>query len=173
MKITTIFAKKIFAIVRPEFHENEFRRYLSIWNDVEYLKNFYDENKDIILQNPYLKIKNVHDFIEQIFDETELLEESIEEHFKNNILNELFNYLFKKITPQNHSYKKIKQTLLRIYGIKLEDEYLVTGGAIKITEKMQQHPETVKQLEILKQCKNFLKENQIEDLDSLLDYIEN
>ena len=50
---------------------------------------------------------------------------------------------------------------------------MVTGGAIKITEKMQQHPETVKQLEILKQCKNFLKENQIEDLDSLLDYIEN
>lgn len=150
MKITTIFAEKIFAITFPEFQENEFRRNLNLWNDVEYLKKFYDENKDIILQNSYFKIKNIHDFIEQIFDETEILQERIEEHSKNNSLNELFDFLFKEIIPQNNSYKKIKQTFLRIYGIKLEEEYLVTGGAIKITEKMQQHPDTLKQLEILK-----------------------
>ena len=67
MKINTIFAEKIYALQLPEFRENEFRRALYLWNDVEYLKKFYDENKNIILQNPYLEIKNVHDFIEQVF----------------------------------------------------------------------------------------------------------
>ena len=171
MKINTIFAEKIYALQLLEFRENEFRRVLDFWNDVEYLKKFYDENKNIILQNPYLEIKNVHDFIEQVFDESENLEEEIEHHYENNSLGDLFEYLFHEISPQNQFYKKIKQKLLRLYGIKLEDEYLVTGGAIKITKKMQDHPDTTEQLEILKQTKTFLDSENITDLDSLLDFM--
>ena len=171
MKINTIFAEKIYALQLLEFRENEFRRALYLWNDVEYLKKFYDENKNIILQNPYLEIKNVHDFIEQVFDESENLEEEIEHHYENNSLGDLFEYLFHEISPQNQFYKKIKQKLLRLYGIKLEDEYLVTGGAIKITKKMQDHPDTTEQLEILKQTKTFLDSENITDLDSLLDFM--
>ena len=171
MKINTIFAEKIYALQLLEFRENEFRRALYLWNDVEYLKKFYDENKNIILQNPYLEIKNVHDFIEQVFDEAEHLEEEIEHHYENDSLAELFEYLFNEISPQNQFYKKIKQKLLRLYGIKLEDEYLVTGGAIKITKKMQDHPDTTEQLEILKQTKTFLDSENITDLDSLLDFM--
>ena len=135
------------------------------------IKKFYDENKNIILQNPYLEIKNVHDFIEQVFYEAEHLEEEIEHHYENDSLAELFEYLFNEISPQNQFYKKIKQKLLRLYGIKLEDEYLVTGGAIKITKKMQDHPDTTEQLEILKQTKIFLDSENITDLDSLLDFM--
>ena len=171
MKINTIFAEKIYALQLLEFRENEFRRALYLWNDVEYLKKFYDENKNIILQNPYLEIKNVHDFIEQVFDESENLEEEIEHHYENNSLGDLFEYLFHEISPQNQFYKKIKKKLLRLYGIKLEDEYLVTGGAIKITKKMQDHPDTTEQLEILKQTKIFLDSENITDLDSLLDFM--
>ena len=171
MKINTIFAEKIYALQLLEFRENEFRRALYLWNDVEYLKKFYDENKNIILQNPYLEIKNVHDFIEQVFYEVEHLEEEIEHHYENDSLAELFEYLFNEISPQNQFYKKIKQKLLRLYGIKLEDEYLVTGGAIKITKKMQDHPDTTEQLEILKQTKTFLDSENITDLDSLLDFM--
>ena len=171
MKINTIFAEKIYALQLLEFRENEFRRVLDFWNDVEYLKKFYDVNKNIILQNPYLEIKNVHDFIEQVFDESENLEEEIEHHYENNSLGDLFEYLFHEISPQNQFYKKIKQKLLRLYGIKLEDEYLVTGGAIKITKKMQDHPDTTEQLEILKQTKIFLDSENITDLDSLLDFM--
>lgn len=171
MKINTIFAEKIYALQLLEFRENEFRRALYLWNDVEYLKKFYDENKNIILQNPYLEIKNVYDFIEQVFDEAEHLEEEIEHHYENDSLAELFEYLFNEISPQNQFYKKIKQKLLRLYGIKLEDEYLVTGGAIKITKKMQDHPDTTEQLEILKQTKTFLDSENITDLDSLLDFM--
>ena len=171
MKINTIFAEKIYALQLPEFRENEFRRALYLWNDVEYLKKFYDENKNIILQSPYLEIKNVHDFIEQVFYEAEHLEEEIEHHYENDSLAELFEYLFNEISPQNQFYKKIKQKLLRLYGIKLEDEYLVTGGAIKITKKMQDHPDTTEQLEILKQTKTFLDSENITDLDSLLDFM--
>ena len=171
MKINTIFAEKIYALQLLEFRENEFRRALYLWNDVEYLKKFYDENKNIILQNPYLEIKNVHDFIEQVFYEVEHLEEEIEHHYENDSLAELFEYLFNEISPQNQFYKKIKQKLLRLYGIKLEDEYLVTGGAIKITKKMQDHPDTTEQLEILKQTKTFIDSENITDLDSLLDFM--
>ena len=47
MKINTIFAEKIYALQLLEFRENEFRRALYLWNDVEYLKKFYDENKGL------------------------------------------------------------------------------------------------------------------------------
>ena len=180
MKFKCIFAEKIYAVILPNRKENEYgeevdelERVLDLWHDVEYLKQFYENNKDVIGNYPYYShIKDVHDFIEQIFDESEEIEELIEKHFDNKTIEQLFEYLHEKVTRENKDLRKAKQELLRIYAIKLqlEDEYIITGGAIKITKTMQEHPDTNHQLELLHQVQNFIKENDIYDIDSLIGY---
>ena len=60
---------------------------------------------------------------------------------------------------------------LRIYVIKMEPGvYLVTGGAIKLTAKMMERSHTLAELAKLEHVRNFLIDNGIFDVDSLIDY---
>ena len=59
---------------------------------------------------------------------------------------------------------------LRIYAIRLEPNvYVVTGGAIKLTQRMQDKEHTSLELEKLNKCKEFLKYNGVFDKDSFID----
>ena len=59
---------------------------------------------------------------------------------------------------------------LRIYAIRLEPNvYVVTGGAIKLTQRMQDKEHTSLELEKLNKCKEFLKYNRVFDKDSFID----
>lgn len=178
MKIVHIFAQGIYSIIFPDYEDkqiNEFDRFLELWGDIEYLKSFFDENKHLIINNPFLgNIKTIHDFTERIYDEVEKLEIAIEESSDDGTLDELFEYLHRidSLKKDEDDFKKIKLTLLRIYAIKIEDEYLITGGAIKITKAMQDHKDTYIQLNSLKEVKQFLESEGIIDGDSLLDFID-
>lgn len=50
--------------------------------------------------------------------------------------------------------------------------YIVTGGAIKLTAKMQDREHTIIELDKLNACKRFLQQNGIFDKDSFIDYFE-
>lgn len=131
MKFKCIFANQIYGLILEENEENdlhELERILDLWNDVEYLKDFFDNNKQLIINNPYLPdINSIHDFIEQIFDETEKLEMLIEEHSENDTFEEFFNFLNKNVNNENKDLRKARQDILRIYGIKLEleNQYII------------------------------------------------
>lgn len=178
MKIVRIFAEGIFSITLPEFEkeeENEFHRTLELWRDIEYLKSFFDENQLLIVNNHFIgEIKSVHDFIDRIYDEVEELEMAIEESAEDGTLDELFEYLhhINSAIRGEGSFKKLKIDLLRLYSIRIENEYLITGGAIKITRSMQEHRDTHIQLKRLREVNEFLKEEQIWDGDSLLDFMD-
>jgi len=61
---------------------------------------------------------------------------------------------------------------LRIYAIRLEPNvYVVTGGAIKLSRKMQEREHTALELQKLNRCKAFLKANDIFDQDSFVELI--
>jgi hypothetical protein len=51
--------------------------------------------------------------------------------------------------------------------------FLITGGAIKMTQKMQEHPDTTNELKKLKKVRDFLIENKITFEDSFYDFIIN
>lgn len=174
MKFKSIFANKLYSLILPENEEegiHEFGRMLDLWNDVEYLKKYYDDNKHIIKNNPYLSfITSIQEFVDLVLDEVEELELLFEIHFTKNTFEQFFEYLHKKVTDENKDLRKAKQSVLRIYAIKLklEQQYIVTGGAIKITDTMQNHPDTEQQLITLKKVQEFIKENNIYDIDSLI-----
>lgn len=50
--------------------------------------------------------------------------------------------------------------------------YIITGGAIKLTAKMQDREHTQRELDKLNACRDFLRINGIFDQDSFIDYIE-
>lgn len=88
-------------------------------------------------------------------------------------LDVLFQPLDDMITnPHNVSKTKSKSSWLRIYAIKIdENRYLVTGGAIKLTLSMQDHPITKNELIKLEKARNYLVEKGVIDSDSYQDML--
>lgn len=61
---------------------------------------------------------------------------------------------------------------LRIYAIKLsQGVYVITGGAIKLTLKMEERSHTKAELEKLEKVRRFLLNEDIIDDDSFIDYV--
>jgi hypothetical protein len=90
------------------------------------------------------------------------------------LLDKLFRSLSKNSlqAQQLPKYKSVKKWL-RIYAIRIESNYyVVTGGAIKQSQKMEDHILTRAELKKLEQCRNFLIEKGVFDADSLIDFVE-
>lgn len=67
---------------------------------------------------------------------------------------------------------KLKSNWIRVYAIKLESKYyVITGGAIKQSLIMQDHFETVVQLNRLKMVKAYLEEQGILGIDGFFELI--
>jgi hypothetical protein len=59
---------------------------------------------------------------------------------------------------------KLKKNGLRYYAIKIDENcFIITGGAIKMTQTMQEHPDSVNELLKLEKGKSFLIKNGIID----------
>ncbi|MDF1573166.1 MAG: hypothetical protein P1P82_16280 [Bacteroidales bacterium] len=69
--------------------------------------------------------------------------------------------------------RKAKSTWLRLYAIRVDKSvYIITGGSIKLTQKMQNRGHTMHELKKLESCKNFLIQKGIEDIDDIIEFIE-
>ena len=61
---------------------------------------------------------------------------------------------------------------LRIYAIRLSTgAYIITGGAIKLTFKMEEREHTLQELAKIERVKNYLLSEHIIDDDSFIEYI--
>ena len=68
---------------------------------------------------------------------------------------------------------KAKQTWLRLYALRVEDDvYIITGGAIKLTQKMQDRKHTNLELNKIESCRSFLLDQGIIDLEGVIEEIE-
>ena len=62
----------------------------------------------------------------------------------------------------------------RIFAVDNEDNkknYIITGGAIKLTKTMQEREHTLRELYRQEQVRNFLLSHDIIDTDSFIDYL--
>jgi hypothetical protein len=67
---------------------------------------------------------------------------------------------------------KIKENILRYYAIKLDENcFVITGGAIKMSQKMQEHPDTTNELKKLEKARVYLKQNGVFDEDSFFELL--
>ena len=156
MKIVSIFAEKLFAFHYEHEQLDEYGRLLELWNDPEYVFNFAEKNKDFIERLGY----SFDDFIEYVLSDAELLENLLLEYECNELI---MDACFQPLHNEEYqcrilSLQKKKCKFLRLYAIRIDSNcFVITGGTIKITRTMQEHPETNKELQKLKSCKNYLQ----------------
>ncbi|MBP7179671.1 MAG: hypothetical protein KBA24_00860 [Dysgonomonadaceae bacterium] len=149
---------------------------ISKWRDVEYLYDFYEENKETIEVVPTTSYDySFSDFLEEIMCDLEQLEDFIESLKNGNV--ELHKYFIPLSETEERkkilSLRKRRCKWLRIYAIQIaENLYVITGGAIKITKTMQQHKDTNNELAQLNYSRDWLKHQGIETDESFYLYFE-
>lgn len=172
MEIVDIFAPSLYAFHFPGEVDNEYDRNIELWTDVSYLKKFAEK---------YIKDCNIKKYIqdrltdaEQIIDKIELAAQSTSDELTV-CFQPLDEMEQKKLYLPFRKWKigrKSRTNHLRFYAIKIDaDCYVITGGAIKVSQKMQENELTQIELEKLHKCRAFLNENNVFDNDSFQELI--
>ncbi len=168
MKIIDTFVPCLYAFKYPENDIDELERVFDDWSDTEFLFDFFEDNKSDI------KI-SIEEAIEKVIDEANFLREKLLKlaNSKPNQLNQLFKNLSNfEYTDQDLSKQKARNRWLRLYAIKIDmNNYVITGGTIKLTQLMQDRPHTYKELIKINRCRDYLKEMGIYDADSFHEII--
>jgi hypothetical protein len=173
MRISTIFALKEFVLYSVAYDDNEmeFKRLFDQWiSDFEFLEDFFEENiKD--LQSGYFGNISIEEAIERTRESAIKLRKQFNDTAQNtDTSNRRIQELFRPL--HNNEYKlkslskeKSKRDWLRIYAIRIsENTYVVSGGAIKLTETMNENtPHLRLELQKLEMTKQFLKDYNLTD----------
>lgn len=169
--VSLIIPDKLAAFVyKQDGGVDTLHKILSEWRDVEYIFNFYEKNSRIIQAGPMSPYGySFEDFSEEIMLDLEQLENFIE-GLKNEDV-ELDNCFAPLSETEDQtkilSFRKRRCKWLRIYAIRIDENlYAVTGGAIKITKKMQGHKDTKNELAQLNYSRDWLKHYGIETDES-------
>ena len=148
------------------------------WNDVMWLRSFFKENMQDLTS--YFKITDVNQAIEDTIEDSERLQCLIMDISPEANLDEIFHPLENFRTADMMLGKekaRLKRTFrhtswLRIYAIRLADGvYIITGGAIKLTLKMEERAHTQRELTRMEHVRNFLLQEDIINDDSFIEYM--
>lgn len=145
--------------------DNEYDRLMDLWTDVAYLREY------AIMNN----VSNVNEFIEDILHDAEQIQDFLENINQNK---HPYGFYFEPLQDSERTKMlalqkgKIRQNQLRLYAIKLDDNcFVITGGAIKMSQKMEDHPDTANELTKLKRARTYLNQNGVFDQDSFFELI--
>lgn len=120
-------------------------------------------------------VKNVNSFVSKCLRDAEQTQDLIEAITTQNY--DLGTYFIpyhpeeyrREVTP---SLRKGKHSGLRIYAIKVYDNcYVITSGAIKMSQTTQEHPDTNNAVKRLKKSQNYLMNEGIVDDNSFYELL--
>ena len=178
MKIIRTFAvlnDSLFSVQFENEISHEFSRIFNIWNDPEYLFDFFQNNISD-LQSGFWGDFTIPEAIEKIRWEAGILEQKILElaekgqtnRFEN--LSTLFKPLFNdpcRIDPYEKSKAKNKKgSWIRVYAIRIDlNIFVVCGGAIKLTRTMNNRDHLLLELEKMQFTSRYLSDENQDTLD--------
>lgn len=178
MKIVNIFdiiTESLYTVQYDENEAHEFNRLFDLWTDVEYLERFFEEHK-ADLQSGFWGNISIERAIIQTREEAFRLENelvSIAEHGKTNqyeTLSSLFKPLYNNTTTiEQFEKNKVKgdnrKSWLRVYAIRIDANlFVISGGAIKLTQTMNDREHLLEELDKLELTKRFLLDEEDVDL---------
>jgi hypothetical protein len=165
MKIVPIFADKLFAFHYKGEAVNEFDRLMDLWTNIAFLIDYLKENN----------ITDVKKIVKDILQDAEQIQDFLDNISQNK---EPYGFYFEplQISERNKILAfqkgKIKENILRYYAIKLDENcFVITGGAIKMSQTMQEHPDTTNELKKLEKARAYLKQNGVFDEDSFFELL--
>lgn len=148
------------------------------WSDVMWLRSFFKANwLDL---TSYFKITEVNQAIEDTIEDSERLQAIMLDISSDANLDEIFhpleNFRTMDILLGKEKARIERQvrhsSWLRIYAIKLsEGIYVITGGAIKLTFKMEEREHTRRELVKLEKVRSFLLNENVIDDESFVEYM--
>ena len=169
----------MFAIKYSDETKDEFSRLFALWQDPEYLEGFFETHKSD-LQNGFWTCKTIEEAVFETFDYAQYFENqlltlsNLDAREQVDVLSKIFTSLHNSqinIVPLHKS--KARNTWLRLYALRVDrNAYIVTGGAIKLTQKMQDRPHTQQELVKIERCRNYLIGLGIVDKDGVIEEIE-
>lgn len=169
MKIVRIIegTNSLLSIYNEEKEISEFEHLFDEWTNAETTYTFFKTHQND-LQN-----YTIDEAVNRTFDDACALEDKFYDVAENR--NEQLQTLFKPLSNSHYRLSKFQRSKaygifrtswLRVYAVRIEsDKYIVTGGAIKLTQTMQERPHTQEQLDRLTQMRDYLKENGFDDRD--------
>jgi hypothetical protein len=171
---------RLWAVKYEGNADNCFDILFARWYDMTWLLSFFKENLSDL--SSFFHISNVYEAVMETVDEAKRLEclmlditpdanlDTLFKHLENNRLSEMSLGREKAYGDGGYHH----QSWLRIYAIKLEPGiYLITGGAIKLTAKMEERSHTMAELAKMERVRNYLLDNSVFDLDGLNDLLDN
>lgn len=150
---------------------DELTKIIEHCKDTDALYRFFKEHEEHLNNYHNLTISAA---ISQVLAElTEIVEKLIDIN-TNQDVEDMFEPLSRNENPnagllRSKTYKgkpkrNVKKGLLRIYAIRVDQGiYIITGGAIKIYETMQDAPNTQHELDKLNRLQKYFKDNGITD----------
>lgn len=177
MKFEELINGKLWAVRADDDNCHELEILLDHWNDVVWLRNFFLNNLDDL--NAFYHV-SIEDAIEDTIEDSDKIESVLLELGESDDLDTLFRPLNNNETAESLLQKDkarlkdrpIHSSWLRIYAIRLSTgAYIITGGAIKLTFKMEEREHTRNELEKIERVRNFLLNEHIIDDDSFIEYI--
>lgn len=183
MKINGIFAIVENALLTVQYDGeklHEFARIFREWSSVEYLEDFFERHKSDLQSDHYRETKGLISVEEAVFrtiDEAEDFEyhikdvaESGKENDEETLHDLIFHPLHKNDSSTLHQESKAygpeQSSWLRLYAIRIAPNlYVISGGAIKLTPKLQDREHTVLELKKLKIVTAHLKDIGFEQAD--------
>jgi len=169
MKIVSIFGDKLFAFQYSSEAMNEFHRLFSCWTDLDYLEQFLVQNKDDL--GGY----SIEEMIKQIVDDANKIDDKLYFLTRNNTYS--LNSFFKPLDNREYQFKLLSKrkgriNYLRLYALRIDDNcFVITGGAIKLTQFMDERKHTKDELEKIDACKRYLNELGVFDIDSFYGFL--
>ncbi len=172
MKIVDIFAvvnESLFSVQYEGEGIHEFRRLLTLWNDIQYLRSFLKENsKD--LETDFWGEISVRQAVLNIRRDASNLERKLIELAKEGLTNkyETLSQMFKPLDDlstgqgdfENHkSYGISRPSMIRLYATRLDNNrFVISGGAIKLCKGMERE-HLQNELRKLQITREFCREN--------------
>jgi hypothetical protein len=173
MEIVEIYKDWLYSIAFDEEDLSEYHRVFKEWHDLDYLINFFEDNKNFVnskfWKDAGLDPDNPEFSAERVIDEANDLEMYISKLVDNVSkglkpdFDQYFHFLDGKykcvwsLEPVK-AYGTAAPSLLRLYAIKIESNcYLIVYGGIKLGSKIQNSP--------------VLKDNVFRKVEEVLDFL--
>ena len=172
---------QLWTILYDNENTDEFNRLFDLWTNDEFLRTFFKEHISD-LQTVFWKHMPIRDAVLKVREEAGIFQKMFSAiayggTWKNKSdIKQIFQPLdnreyHDKIYQKKKAKHDGKLPFLRLYAIRLaDDSYIITGGAIKLTEKMNDRKHLKIELVKMDRVKQYLKENGIlyfEDLISI------
>ncbi|MEO6287878.1 MAG: hypothetical protein ABIN80_17730 [Dyadobacter sp.] len=173
MKIRAIFElipASLYSVKFENETDHEFIRLFDLWNDTEYLEDFFETNRPKLIN--YWNGISTEDAVIRTRTSANRLESKIIRIAKRglNVSNENLSGLFKPL--HNHvtyvdNYEKNKakgsesRSWLRMYAIRIDvNLFVISGGGIKLTRTMNEDHVLIKELKKLDLLRDYLIKNE-------------